>query len=110
MKNSAAAWHGIFADFILKGSNAARSQRERSVGVQREILGVCRDPLVSKMRNAVQGASKIWRRGQIRVFHQYWRHPDNGADGCKRLAVRACEFIFPLIVRDGSHELCGRPR
>jgi hypothetical protein len=76
LQNSDGSSHWIFVDFILKGSNAARSQRERSTPLVGEIFGVCRDPFVSKMRHAAQRASKISRHGEIRVLQQYWQRTD----------------------------------
>jgi hypothetical protein len=75
LQNSAMARRWILVDFILKGSNTARSQGERSRRRLGEILDLYRDPFVSKMRNAAHRASKSWRCGQIRVLQQNWRHP-----------------------------------
>jgi hypothetical protein len=53
----------IFAELNLQGSDLIRSRRERAARLLGEIFGVCRDPFVSKMRNAVQRASKILLAG-----------------------------------------------
>jgi hypothetical protein len=72
LKNSLVDLRLIFAELNLQGSDLIRSRRERAARLLGEIVGVCRDPLVSKMRNVVQQASKISRLGQIGVFQQYW--------------------------------------
>jgi len=55
---------------ILRGGDLTNSRRDRATRVRGDILGVCRDPsFVSKMRNAVQRASKVLRVGQIGVFN-----------------------------------------
>jgi hypothetical protein len=50
-----------FRPFDLQGSDLTRSRRERAARLLGEIFGVCRDPFVSMMSNAVQRASKISR-------------------------------------------------
>jgi hypothetical protein len=73
LKNSPAALRLIFVELNLQGSDLIGSRRERAARLLGEIFGVCRDPFVSKMRDAVQRAGKISRLGQIGVFQQYWR-------------------------------------
>jgi hypothetical protein len=61
LKNSLAAWRLIFVHLNLQGSDLTRRRRERVARLLGEIFGVCRDPFVSMMSNAVQRASKISR-------------------------------------------------
>jgi hypothetical protein len=61
LKNSLAAWRLNFGDLDLQGSDLTRSRRECATRLLDEIFGVCRDPFVWMMRNAVQRASKISR-------------------------------------------------
>jgi hypothetical protein len=73
LKNSLVALCLIFAELNSQGSDLIRRLRERAARLLGEIFSVCRDPFVSKMRDAVQWASNIWRCGQNRVLQQYWR-------------------------------------
>jgi hypothetical protein len=65
------AWCSILVDLHLQGRDLIRSWRERATRRLDEIFGACRDPFVSKMRNAAQRASKISRLGETGVFQQY---------------------------------------
>jgi hypothetical protein len=55
---------------ILQGTSAAGSHRERYKTLLDEILAASRDPLVSKMRDSNQRASKFRRHRAIRVLQQ----------------------------------------
>jgi hypothetical protein len=60
----------IFVEANLQGSDLIKSRCERAVRLQGEILCVCLDPFVSKMRNAVQRARKISSLGQSELFNR----------------------------------------
>jgi hypothetical protein len=61
LKNSLSGWRLILVDLNLQGSDLTGSSRERAALLVGEIFGIGLDPFVSKMRNAVQRASKISR-------------------------------------------------